>query len=41
MSDISTGVQAIALSGPLFAAVKTMFDSIPGFGIAKQAEKRL
>ena len=40
-ADVPTGVRAIALSGAFFAAVKTMFDSIPRFGIAKEAEKRL
>ena len=40
-ADIQTGVEAIALSGGLFSAVKTIFDSIPRFGTAKEAEKRL
>lgn len=34
-------MQAISLSGGLFAAVKTVFSSIPNFAVEKVAEKRL
>lgn len=40
-SPLSVGVEAIALSGELFSAVKTVFSSIPDFAVAKTAEKRL
>lgn len=39
--SVDIGVQAIALSASLFAAVKSLFKSIPKFAIAKIAENRL
>ncbi|QOR34224.1 ABC transporter ATP-binding protein [Clostridium sp. 'deep sea'] len=39
--SVDIGVQAIALSARLFAAVKSLFKSIPKFAIAKIAENRL
>lgn len=41
LASIETAVQAIAFSGALFTAVKTIFACIPDFAIAKIAEKRL
>lgn len=40
-SSLEVGIQAIALSGELFAAIKTVFFSIPDFAVAKAAQKRL
>lgn len=34
-------IEAIALSGGLYSAVQSIFDTIPHFGIAKTAEKRM
>lgn len=41
LSSMEVGVEAIALSGGFFGAVKTVFDSIPSFAVAKTAERRL
>jgi len=41
ITTLEIGVQAISLSGGLFAAVKTVFSSIPNFAVEKVAEKRL
>lgn len=41
LADMNTGVEAIALSGSFFAAVKTIFDSIPQFTVARTADKRI
>ena len=38
---LAAGIQAIALSGGLFAASKTVFSMISKFGVAKVAESRL
>ncbi len=38
---MDAGVQAIALAGSLYAAVKTSFKMIPNLGLAKVAEKRM
>lgn len=40
-STMETAVEAISLSGGLFAAVKTVFSSIPQFAVAKTAETRM
>lgn len=40
-STMKTAVEAIALSGGLFAAVKTVFSSIPQFAVARIAEGRM
>lgn len=40
-SSMEAGVEAIALSGGFFGAVKTVFESIPGFAVAKTAEERI
>ncbi|MFU0800433.1 MAG: ABC transporter ATP-binding protein/permease [Xylanivirga thermophila] len=40
-SSLDVGIKAIALSGGFFVAVKTIFNSIPNFSVAKMAEKRL
>lgn len=40
-SSMDVGIQAIALSGGLFAAVKSIFSLIPEFGVVKTAEKRM
>lgn len=37
-TTIETGVQAISLSGGLYGAVKTIFDTIPEFGISNRLE---
>lgn len=39
--DLELGISAIVLSGSLFAAVKSLFSSIPNFAIAKTAEGRI
>lgn len=41
VTTVETGIQAIALSGGFFAAVKTVFLLIPDFSVAKVAEARL
>ena len=41
LTNIDVSIQAIALSGGLFSAVKTVFSSIPQFAVAKTAEKRI
>lgn len=38
---LETGIQAIALSGSLFGASRTMFSMISKFGVAKVAQSRL
>ena len=40
-TDISLGVQAIALSGSLFSGVISIFSTIPHLAVAKKAEARL
>lgn len=40
-TTVSIGIQAIALAPGLFGAIKTIFNLIPSFSIAKSAEKRL
>lgn len=39
--SLDTGVEAIALSGSFFAAVKTVFSSITRFAVTKEAQNRL
>ncbi len=41
VTSLDAAVQAIALSTGLFGAVKTVFDSIPNFAVAKTAEERM
>lgn len=40
-STLSIAIQAITLSGGMFAAVKTVFASLPDFAVAATAEKRI
>lgn len=40
-TELGTGVEAIALSGGLYAAAKSLFDTIPSFAVAKTAEGRM
>lgn len=40
-TGIDTAVESIALSGGLYAAAKSMFDTIPSFTVARTAEKRM
>lgn len=39
--SLDTGIEAIALSGGFFSAVKGFFDAIPAFAVAKTAENRM
>ncbi len=41
LAPLEVALAAITLSNGFFAAVKTAADSIPGFGVSKQAEERL
>jgi len=40
-ATIDVGIQAIALSGGLFGAVKSIFEYIPQFSLVKKSEERL
>ncbi len=40
-TEMNSGVEAIALSKSFYHAVKSIFDTIPSFAVAKTAEKRL
>lgn len=39
--SLEVAVEAIALSGSFFAAIKTIFDKLPDFAVARTAEERL
>lgn len=40
-TTLEAGIQAIALSGSFFGAVKTIFSAIPNLAVSKVAEKRI
>lgn len=40
-TGLEAGVEALALSGGLYAAAKNVFDAIPSFGMAKTAQQRM
>lgn len=41
LATIEVGIQAIALAGGLFGAVKSVFDCIPKFSLVKKSEEKL
>ena len=40
-AELDAGVEAIALSGGLYAAAKSIFETIPSFAVARTADRRM